>query len=548
MDVATVRRVSAGAVLLTVALTLACGDAGPERGNGDEPDRPEEAVGGTAVLGGVSDPSSVNALVSTGRIAEQFQQHLLFLTLVRHGPDLRPRPYLARSWEISPDSAEVTFRLRRDVTWHDGEPTTAEDVAFTFRRAKDPEVPFPNRSYFRNWKSVEVVDRYTVRFEVEPTYGLLLGWAQTPIMPEHVLGEVAPSDLRSHPFGSRSPVGNGPFRFVEHRPQERWVFEANPDFPEDLGGKPPLDRLVYRVVSDPTALMAEFRTGGVHVYMNMPPERAREAGRHPELRVERLRVPGYVFVAWNGRRPTFSDARVRRALTLAIDRASLVQAVAAGYGTPASGPIGPSHWAYDSAWAQLPHAPDSARALLAEAGWRDLDGDGVREREGREFRFELLVSGSRERRDLAVLIQADLAEVGVEATPRVTEFSALASRLTGADRDYDAAILSWIRDPVVDDRDLWSCADEEGPYQFAGYCDPEADAVLDSLSRSSDRDARRELLERYREILLRDQPYTFLYHQEELAGVRRELGGATMDWRGELTSAARWWLEPASGS
>jgi 4,5-dihydroxyphthalate decarboxylase len=137
----------------------------------------------------------MNGLVSTGYAAAQVQRHVLFTTLVRYDSLLRFRPYLARSWEISDDTTEVVFRLREDVRWHDGEPTTAEDVAFTFRRARDPDVPFPNRSYFARWDSVEVVDRHTLRFHLRPVYAPLLGWVHTPIMPQHVLGDVPPGEL-----------------------------------------------------------------------------------------------------------------------------------------------------------------------------------------------------------------------------------------------------------------------------------------------------------------------------------------------------------------
>lgn len=530
------------------AAALACGDAGDGGPGAADPasaPAPDSArYGGTAVVAGPEDLSSMNALVSTGHGSAQVQRHVLFTTLVRYDSLLRARPYLARSWEMSDDSTEVVFRLREDVRWHDGEPTTAGDVAFTFRRARDPEVPFPNRSYFARWDSVEVVDRYTLRFHLRPSYAPLLGWVQTPIMPEHVLGDVPPGELRTHPFGSQSPVGNGPFRFVERRPGERWVFEANPDFPDELGGRPYLDRLVYRVVEDPAARMAELRSGGVHLVPGIAPSRAGEVRGSDDLRLQSYPTSEYVFITWNQRRPLFADARVRRALTMAVDRPTLVESVRGGMGRVTDAPFGPWHWAFDSTWAPLPHDPDSARALLEAAGWRDRDGDGIRERDGREFSFELATAGPSVRRDAALLVQSDLSDVGVEVTPAVREMSALTTALTSPEREYDAALLSWARDMVVDDRDLWSCDEPNAPFAFAGYCSREVEATVDSLVRARSREERGRLLARYRAVLRRDQPYTILYHVTASDAHRRTLNGLELDARGPWTSARRWWLAP----
>ena len=540
-------RVVAAGTVLAVAVAAGCGEGG---GDADAPGPaagtvPDSArFGGSAVVAGREELSSMNALVSTGSAAAQIQRHVLFTTLVRYDSLLRPRPYVARSWELSDDSTEVLFRLREDVRWHDGEPTTAEDVAFTFRRAKDPQVPFANRSYFARWDSVEVLDPYTVRFHVRPTYALFLGWANTPIMPEHVLGAVPDTALRTHRFGTRSPVGNGPFRFVEHRAGERWVFEANPDFPEALGGRPYLDRLVYRVVPDPAARMAELRSGGVDLVPRISPSRVQEVRSSAELELVSYPSSEYVFVTWNQRRDLFREPRVRRALTMAIDRPTLVESVRGGFGRVADAPMGPWHWAFDSTWAPLPHAPDSARALLEAAGWRDRDGDGIRERNGDAFSFDLITAGPSQRRDAALLIQSDLRDVGIEVSPSVLEFSALISAVTGAERGYQAALLSWSRDLVVDDRDLWSCDRPDAPFAFAGYCSPGVEAVVDSLALARGRDQRRRLLSRYREILVRDQPYTFLYHVNRLDAHRQALRGLVLDARGAWTSARRWWLAP----
>ena len=532
-------------VLLGVGAMLlaACGGEAPDGGT-EAP--PAGRSGGTAVVGGLAEVPTVNPFFLNDYVGSQLAQEALFVRLVALDADLRPVPRLARSWSWSGDSTRITFRLREDVRWHDGDTVDAGDVAFTYRTVRDPDVGARGRLLFDRWDSVQVVDDHTIRFRVDPGYEPLFAWTRVPVAPEHVLGDVPPTELSSHPFGTTELVGAGPFRLVEHRPGDRWVLEANPDFPEDLGGPPLLDRLVYRVVPDGTTLLAELRGGEVDFYLRVLPAQVDEIRADTALRLATFDFPSYSFVAWNSRREPFDEPGVRRALTMGIDRTELVEAGVEGLGTVASGPVGPWHPAYDTAWRPLPHAPDSARALLAAAGWRDADGDGVRERDGRPLRFELTVPDVSMRRDLAVMIQAQLSEVGVSVQPEIREYGSLVSRLTGSARDFDAALLSYQPDLVVDDRDLWSCERPDAPLHLSGWCDEELDAVMDSAAVATDRERRRALLRRYHESVHRAQPFTFLYFEERAAGLRRSLRGVELDARGDLVSVGDWWLERRS--
>lgn len=538
-------RAAAGLLAAAVAAGSVGGCVGDEPASREDGAAPEaERSGGTAVVGGRAPVATLNPLTATDYVAFQLQRHVLFTTLVRYDSAQRVRPYLARSWELSADSTEIVFRLRPDVEWHDGRPTTARDVAFTFRRAKDPDVPFPNRAFFDLWRDVEVVDDTTVRFTLQPHAGFLFGWTETAIVPEHILEGVPPADLASHPFGTAEPVGNGPFRFVERRGTDVWIFEADPGFPEALGGRPYLDRLVYRVVPDATTLLSELRTGGVHYYMDVPPA---QAGRiETDAATRAVTHPSRIvtFIAWNTRRPPFDESAVRRALTLAIDRGRIVEAVRDGLGVVASGPVGPWHWAHDPAWEPLPHAPDSARALLDAAGWRDLDGDGIRERDGEPLRFQLLTNENPVRESIAVIVQDQLRRVGVAAAPRIRETASLAATVTGPGRAFDAVILSFTQDWELDDRDQWACERRDRPFHFSGFCDPALDADLDSIPLARDRETRERLYRRYHETIAREQPYTYLYYDITAAGLRRELHGARPDARGDLVTVREWWLEP----
>ena len=216
---------------------------------------PSEQYGGTVVVGAPGEMAGgLNAHVVDQNESMQHQIFVNLMTLVRYDADLNPVAYLAESWDESADGTELTFNLRDDVYWHDGELTDAYDVAYTFERATDPATGFPNDAWWtfvdKGPGAVEIIDSLTVRFRVTPHADSMDPWTMLAIMPRHLLEDVPSAELRQHPFGSVCPVGNGPFIFVGHRQDASWTFQANPAFPEGLGGRPYVDRYVYRSVTE----------------------------------------------------------------------------------------------------------------------------------------------------------------------------------------------------------------------------------------------------------------------------------------------------------
>jgi len=513
-----------------------------------------ERYGGTAVAGGIGElVDGMNGLVSQEYAANQHQVFVNLMTLVRYDEELRPVPYLAESWEISGDGTELTFRLRDDVRWHDGERTDAYDVRFTFLRATDPATGFPNATYFRFYEAgpegVEVLDSLTVRFRLRPHGEILDPWRSTAILPEHLLGDVPPEELRRHPYGTVCPVGNGPFVFREHRQDASWTFEANPAFPEGLGGRPYLDRYVYRVVPEQTTLLAELLAGSVDLYIQARPDQARRIVEADGVELKRFPFRQYTFVGWNGRRPELADARVRRAITLATNRREIVDAILEGYGRLANTPVPPFHWAYDPSFEDaLPHDPDEARRLLDEAGWRDRDGDGVRESaDGAPLSISIQYNtGNEQRQQIAEIMQSQLAKVGIEVLPRGLEFATLVERVTDPERrEFDGVILAWVVDFRLDDHDLFHSRAGDEAFGFAGLDVPEVDRLLDTLPLITERVEARPHWSAYQRLMVEHQPYTFLYFPDQLDGVRTRVRNVRMDARGDWSGIHGWWIPPS---
>lgn len=524
------RRAALLSVLVSIALP-ACGEAAFEAG------------AGTVVVGVRNDFGAFNPIINSDLYTGELINFALFTPLVQYDSGLNVVPYLAESWVEQGDTA-VLFRLRRDVRWHDGRPVTASDVAFTFDRAKAPaSASLLAFAFLPDVTAAEVVDSFTVRFRYSRPHAQSLEdfwWAPVP---RHLLEEVPPAELRNAPF-NRDPVGSGPFRFAEWRSGERLVLERNPDFPEALGGPPLTGRLMLRIVPEASTLLAELITGSIQVDVPVLPDQVERIRAQGGLRL--FAYPGRTvyYVGWNHARLPFEDARVRRALALAIDRRTIIDALLQGQGTIATGPIPPWSPVHPPDVAPLEHAPDVARQILDSAGWQDRDGDGIREdRSGTPLRFTLLASDDQLRRSVVEVLRSQFEQIGAAATIRLVEFQTMIE--AHRERDFDAIFTNWILDnfrvasaPFA----LFhsSQADEPRSANRSSVRDPVLDDLIDRGGASTDPQEQKRIWREFTLRLQEEQPVTFMFWLNELAAAATSLEGIVMDPRGELLTLPRW--------
>ncbi|MGD2216354.1 MAG: ABC transporter substrate-binding protein [Gemmatimonadales bacterium] len=529
-----------GAILGSLIVSLACGAERPA----SDVASADATVGGTTIIAFNAEMGRFNPLVNTDQNTNEVIYYMLFTPLVQYDESLEPRPYLAESWELEPDA--VTFQLNRDVRWHDGEPVTAHDVEFTFRRAKDPQTASVlSSAYLGLIESAEVIDSFTIRFSfARPHARPLDGFWWAPV-PKHLLEDTPPAEMVRAPF-NRRPVGSGPFRFVDWEAGERLTLERVPGFPESLGGPPFLERVIFRFVGEPATLLSEALTGGIDVNGSLFPHQAEQVERTPGVRLLSYPFREYYYLGWNVRRPQLRDPSVRRALTMALDRGRLIDVLMYGYGQLATGTIAPWHPMFTSI-EPLPFDQAAARDSLAAAGWIDRDGDGVRESEaGTPLRFTLMTNYENPVRvDIAQLAQARLARIGVDVEVQTLEWQTLLARHRG--REFDAVVQSWVLDNFrVDPAALFhsSQADRPGSYNRSGLEDPEVDRLIEMATSASDPEVARRLWSEFSLALQQAQPFTFLVWLDELASVSDRIRGVEMDARGTLVTIAEWWIPP----
>lgn len=500
-------------------------------------------IGGTVVIAGGSDLQSMNSLVNSDGWTNEFINNAVFMPMIRFNANLSSfAPALATSWRMIGDTA-VVFNLRRDIRWHDGRRTTAHDVVFTFERVKDPATAFPNAEYFDQWQSAQVVDSFTVRFRIKPHVEPLAGWAVTSIMPRHLLDSIPSARMRQAAF-NKAPVGNGPFKFVSQRANDRWVFEANRDFPRSLGGRPYLDRVVWRVIPENTAQVADITTGAIDIALGTRAEQVKELNARRDMRAYLRQNNRYTMITWNSKRPGLNDARVRRALTMALNRQQMINVLRGGFAQIAISPVPPGHWAFDKALAPLPYNQAGARRLLTAAGWIDRNRDGVVENaQGTPLEIELKVAANNAfNRDIGEMVRASLAQVGVKVNVRPTDFPVMLQDISSKERKFDGAFLQFSTDVKLGFSDAFHSRSVEGPFNTATYANPELDRLLERADVTKNRAEAIRIWHRVQRILRDDQPWAFLWWSPDMVVVRNRVRNVQMDVRGALITLPRWSL------
>ncbi|HVS03383.1 MAG TPA: ABC transporter substrate-binding protein [Thermoanaerobaculia bacterium] len=506
-----------------------------------------EAGGGILVVATGADFTGPNELLSASRIDSEVRSNL-FLRLLQEQPDYHHHPptfapELARDWAFSEDRLTLTFALRDDVLWSDGVPVTAEDVRWTWQAQTAPEVGWSWAYAKEAIRDVEVVDPHTVRFHFSRAYPTqLLDVNEGFILPRHAWGRLPLGEWRQRAdWFLDHLVVSGPFTIARWQPQQELVLAPNPRYFES--GLPRLERAVFRVLPEESARLAQLLAGQIHVMEGIPPGQAARVAAHPELDLQALWSRQYSYIVWNACRPLFAEPEVRRALTLAIDRQGLIEALYEGYARIATSPILSSVWAHDDSLQPWPYDPQEARRLLAAQGWRDGDGDGILDRDGQPFRFELSTNtGNQLRRDALVLIQEQLRRAGIDAAPRFLDGQALTAANTA--HDFDATLSGWAIDTSLDVRYAFHSSEIDDGYNFGCYANPEVDALIERIAGTQEPRDAEPLFHRLQHLLHREQPYTFLWEPQWLVGLDRRIEGASPNALLTFFDLERWHLRP----
>lgn len=531
MSLALVRQVRA---LVTAACVAMAGCSGSEGSRGIVPSND------LLIVGYDREPDTLNRFST--HILEDIQSCIIE-GLVTNDEKMNVVPLLAAELPtlenggvvMRPDGGmDVTWRLRPGVRWHDGVPFTSADVKFTVEAINSPDYNPESTDGFDRITSVDTPDSLTAVVHYREPYAPYQLQFVRGALPKHVLEG---QDIDRAAAYNRNPLGTGPYKVVEWRTGEYILLERVADYWRGAEF-PKIRRLQFKFIPNTTTRVNQLASGEAHVVALVPWDKYRELSTVPGLTIHRMMGNSYEHITLNQRRvEAFRDVIVRRALTHAIDRELIVRTILDSLAPVIHGPIQPLSWAFTDSVTTYPFNPDSARALLDAAGWRDANGDGIRERDGKPLAFTLLTqAGFAIRESVSQVVQQQLRDVGVDMKIQLVDGTAISSLWFEGNFD---AMLHWWHMPADPEITLFFASDRTPPAgRNINYVESrELDRVLYASDREIDQTKRRALLVQAQQMLADLTPEIPLYNVTRLDGVPATLHG----FKGNPTNTGVFW-------
>jgi peptide/nickel transport system substrate-binding protein len=501
-------------------------------------------AGGAYVEAAIGTPNFLNPILVQYNQVDKDLSSLLFSGLTRFDENGAIAPDLAERWEIEDEGKGYLFFLKRDVRWHDRTPFTADDVVFTIEAMQHEEFP-GSPEVAELWRNVQVeqVDDHTIRFTLELPFAPFLEYTTVGIIPRHLYADALGEEMAKSQLNVR-PIGTGPFKLTKISAAGA-TLEPHEDY---YGPSPLLAQLQFRFYPDYAAAVAALERGEVDGLPYVDAEDVARLRANSKLVVHSapyyLRY-GVLFL--NNTSSLFEDRGVRQAVGHAINKERLIAAAMSGQGVPASSPISPLSWAHNAEVKGYKHDPELAAALLEEAGWRDSNGDGIREKEGVDLSFVILTNDNRRRIKIGELITEDLRKVGFKSEVQVAGWTDLLKQYLAA-RTFRAVLAEqWLLTADPDVFSLWHSSQIEEGYNFSGLKDERVDDLLEEARRGVDRSARAEMYAEFQERWAADLPSVILYHpqfnwvvSEKVKDVRMS---AFLDGYSRFRHVAEWYVK-----
>lgn len=515
---------SLSTLLLTMLVLTACGDqpsastAAPANLN-----QPYPAEAGSYLISATSgEPSGLISMVAGESAASAIASNI-FNTLLKYNQNLDLEGELAESWQVSADQKTITFKLKPNLSWADGKPLTSADVLFTWQLVTDEKTRSPYAADYQLVKKASTPDPLTFSVTYEQAYAPAVdSWSGLQILPKHLLQG---QDIHTTAF-ARKPIGSSYYQLDSWTHGENIKLTRNPS---SVMGPAYIEQLITRMIPDNSAQFLELMADNIDSMGLDPIKYSRIIPARPELK-QKLNLykelgNSYTYMGFNLKHKPFDDVRVRKAINYAIDKQEIIDGVYLGLGINIASPYKPGTRWSNPALTPYPYNPEKAKALLKEAGFVDSNGDGIVERNGKPFAFEIITNQNKEREKSAVLIQRRLKEVGIAVNIRAIEWASFISRFikTG---DFDVVVLGWGLGLDPDQYNIWHSSQQApGQFNFIGYNNPQIDQLLEQGRTELNPDKRMKIYHEFSKVLLEDSPIVYLSAGYGLTAIHKRVQG-----------------------
>ncbi|MBV8083373.1 MAG: ABC transporter substrate-binding protein [Chloroflexi bacterium] len=478
-------------------------------------------VGGQAVVAWSVEPDT---LLAGASLSANFNYILSFIAnglTYANQPDYAVQPDLASAWDASADGLTYKFTLRSGVTWHDGQPFTAQDVKFTYEYLAHPDFAGPayddiaaidgaaayHKSGQGGISGITVDSPTQVTIKLAAPYASFLGTtAALKMLPQHILKDVPPANAKKDPF-ARKPIYTGPFMVQQWNAGDSITYAANKSF---FKGRPLLDTLVAKTITDQNAALNAIKSGAVQQVVGLPPDQFGSLANGGTLKTFALTGQQGAMIWLDLSNDMFADPAVRQAIGLAIDRKTIISTILQNLADDNNSIPSPLSWVYNSNLAPNQFDPAKAKQMLDGAGWA-AGADGIRAKNGKKLSFKF--TGLVNNNPLALAMQPMLKTVGIDIQPTVLDFGAWIGSLKPG--KYEATYGSWanFRDPRAD---LTLNFRSPRATDMTTYKNDKVDQLFQQAQVAKSRDEEKPLYDQIQMLVQADYPYPWLWRQRDL--------------------------------
>ncbi len=471
--------------------------------------------------------------------AKEISQYLLNPGLTGTGPGNEPVPALAAGWQIDENHKTITYMLDHEYTWSNGRKINSYDVVSSFNFIKKYQDKLGAVFNVAILGEPEIIDSLTVRFSFNRPVADPLQLTRFPVLAGELLSETKELRQIINEYFTNF-TGCGPF-ILNLRTEAEIRLEKNPYY---LGKKPYIDTITFKFYSDVDSMMSAIKRQELDLVYDFPVSNLKDAEKFMDYKIVASSEKGFTFIGWNLRNPVLQSLQIRKALTAALDRATLVDGIMSGYAEVEDSPAYPEFWAYFSKPAGK-YDPMYAKQLLSAQGWDSRNDEGLLVKDGEFLKLNLLTNiESNIRKELATNIKAYYRSIGIDVNLEILPWNRFMKRLN--ESRFDAVIISWVENETFDPSDLFHSAGIKNGNNFMGYSNPDVDALIEQGLTNLDKEIRKKSWIEFQMTIVDELPVTVLFNKKIINIVSKNLKNIRINGRSYLSNADSWWLsQPA---